>query len=132
MPDDAPLSVDTLYLSTGEAPFVRLVAAFYQQIPQDPLLGPMYPADDLAGAEQRLLDFLVFRCGGPARYLETRGHPKLRIRHAPFAVSPQARDHWLRLMANAFDTADWPVPQRRCLEDFLASVADFLINRPAG
>jgi hemoglobin len=75
-----------LYTMIGEEGFARLVRAFYAQIPDDDLLGPMYPADDLTGAEQRLKDFLVGRFGGPARYIEQRGHPRLRQRHAPFAI----------------------------------------------
>ena len=67
----------------GQDGFERLVGAFYRQIPDDDVLGPIYPAHDLAGAEQRLRDFLIFRFGGPAVYLEQRGHPRLRIRHAP-------------------------------------------------
>ena len=73
-----------LYSLVGEKGFERLVAAFYRQVPSDPILGPMYPADDLDGAEQRLRDFLVGRFGGPPRYIEQRGHPRLRMRHMPF------------------------------------------------
>ena len=74
------------------------IAAFYRQVPGDPILGPMYPAHDLAGAETRLRDFLVGRFGGPQRYIEQRGHPRLRLRHAPFPIDPAARDRWLELM----------------------------------
>ena len=64
-----------IYDAIGEEGFERLVALFYRQVPTDPILGPMYPKDDLAGAEQRLRDFLVGRFGGPPRYMEQRGHP---------------------------------------------------------
>src|SRR5215210_5119907 len=92
----------------GEAGFERLVAAFYRQVPGDDVLGPMYPADDLAGAEQRLRDFLIGRFGGPQRYIEQRGHPRLRQRHMPFAVNPRARDRWLQLMTRALDETKVP------------------------
>src|SRR5271156_4589844 len=75
-----------IYTVIGHDGFERLVAAFYRQVPEDDVLGPLYPAHDLAGARERLRDFLIFRFGGPSTYLETRGHPRLRIRHAPFAI----------------------------------------------
>src|SRR6201991_1223769 len=90
-----------VYAAVGEDGFHRLVAAFYRQVPEDDLLGPMYPADDLAGAEQRLRDFLVGRFGGPQRYVEQRGHPRLRMRHAPFPITPGARDRWITLRPRA-------------------------------
>src|SRR3978361_5175 len=71
-----------IFVLIGEEGFRQLVAAFYRQVPADDILGPMYPADDLAGAEQRLRDFLVGRFGGPSRYLEQRGPPRLRVAHA--------------------------------------------------
>ena len=82
----------------GEDGFARLVRAFYAQVPADDVLGPMYPRDDLEGAEQRLRDFLVGRFGGPPRYIEQRGHPRLRMRHMPFTVDERARDRWVLLM----------------------------------
>ena len=81
-----------VYQLIGEDGFIRLIAAFYRQIPNDDVLGPLYPAHDFAGAEKRLRDFLIFRFGGPARYIEDRGHPRLRMRHAPFPVGQMARD----------------------------------------
>ncbi len=79
-----------IYAQIGEEGFARLVTAFYKQVPADDILGPMYPADDLPGAEERLRDFLVGRFGGPQRYIESRGHPRLRMRHMPFKLD-QAR-----------------------------------------
>lgn len=70
--------------------------AFYAQVPTDDILGPMYPPEDLAGAEERLRDFLVGRFGEPPRYIEQRGHPRLRMRHAPFKLDQRARDCWLQ------------------------------------
>src|ERR1051325_10401176 len=86
-----------IYAAIGEDGFRRLVAAFYKQVPGDEILAPMYPPEDLAGAEQRLRDFLVGRFGGPQRYIEQRGHPRLRMRHMPFAVNPAARQRWMQL-----------------------------------
>jgi len=121
-----------VYSVIGEAGFERLVAAFYRQVPDDDILGPMYPPDDMAGAEQRLRDFLVGRFGGPPRYMEQRGHPRLRMRHAPFAIDGQARDRWLLLMNNALDEVAF-VPQVDALmREFFAQVATMLINRAEG
>ena len=75
-----------VYGVIGEAGFAGIVAAFYARVPGDDILGPMYPHDDLAGSEERLRDFLVGRFGGPNRYAERRGHPRLRARHAPFPI----------------------------------------------
>jgi hypothetical protein len=76
-----------VYSMVGTEGFTRLVAAFYRQVPQDDLLGPMYPATDLPGAERRLRDFLIGRFGGPQTYIEQRGHPRLRARHSPFHIN---------------------------------------------
>lgn len=119
-----------LYDAIGEDGFARLVAAFYAQIPTDDLLGPMYPADDLPGAEQRLRDFLIGRFGGPPRYIERRGHPRLRMRHAPYAINAAARDRWLTLMDNAFTTATLPPEAEAILRPFFLQVANFMINQP--
>jgi hemoglobin len=119
-----------IYRAVGEEGFHRLVAAFYRQVPGDDILGPMYPADDLAGAEQRLRDFLVGRFGGPPRYMEQRGHPRLRMRHMPFAVNSAARDRWLALMTRALDDARFPPDADAVLRDFFAAVATMMINRP--
>lgn len=114
----------------GEDGFHRLVSAFYRQVPQDPVLGPMYPPEDLAGAEQRLGDFLIYRFGGPARYIEERGHPRLRMRHAPFPVTQAARDRWMLLMNNALAEAALPIEAESTLREFLDAMATFMINHP--
>ena len=118
-----------VYLLVGEEGFARLVAAFYRRVPHDDILGPMYPAHDLAGSEQRLRDFLVGRLGGPPRYIELRGHPRLRARHAPFQIDQAARDRWLALMNAALDEAALPAEAEQFLRPFLAEMATFLINR---
>ena len=119
-----------LYAAIGEDSFARVVAAFYRQVPGDDLLGPMYPPHDLDGAERRLRDFLVGRFGGPMRYVAERGHPRLRMRHAPFAITPAARDRWMALMSRALDEAALPADADALLREFLAAVATQMINRP--
>lgn len=121
-----------IYAAIGEAGFERLVAEFYKQVPGDEVLGPMYPAQDLQGAEQRLRDFLIYRFGGPARYIEQRGHPRLRMRHAPFPIGEQARDRWVALMFRALDRAMLPAEAQGLLREFFASTATFLMNRAEG
>jgi hemoglobin len=118
-----------IYSLIGEAGFARLIAAFYRQIPGDDILGPMYPADDLAGAEERLRGFLVFRFGGPRDYLEKRGHPRLRMRHQPFPIGQAARDRWVQLMNRALSETGLPGEAEVILRDFFESTATFLINR---
>ena len=119
-----------LYAAIGEDGFRRLIGAFYRQIPGDLILGPMYPAQDLAGAESRLCDFLVGRFGGPPRYVEQRGHPRLRMRHAPFPINPAARERWLELMDAAIDQAQLPDDAAAFLRDFFGAVATMLVNQP--
>lgn len=113
----------------GEEGFERLVRAFYAQVPGDGILGPMYPAGDIAGAERRLRDFLVFRFGGPLRYIEQRGHPRLRMRHASFHINSAASDRWLELMNRALTQAQLPAGAEQTLRAFFESTAEFLINR---
>ena len=118
-----------VYAIIGDAGFERLVAAFYRQVPDDDLLGPLYPADDFQGAEQRLRDFLIYRFGGPVTYIEQRGHPRLRMRHAAFPIGESVRDRWLQLMERALDRAMLPQEVQALLRSFFASTATFLINR---
>jgi len=81
--------------------FNRLVDRFYDGVIADPVLAPLYPADDLDGARERLRMFLVQFWGGPQTYSEQRGHPRLRMRHAPYVIGEAEREAWFRLMANA-------------------------------
>jgi len=117
-----------IFQAIGEDGFARLVAAFYRQVPGDGILGPMYPADDLEGAEQRLRDFLVGRFGGPSRYIEQRGHPRLRMRHAPFIINAEARDRWVELMSRALDEAQLPREVDLALRPFFEGVATMMMN----
>lgn len=123
------LTEEQVYARIGEEGFARLVRAFYQQVPEDDILGPMYPPEDLPGAEVRLRDFLVGRFGGPPRYVEQRGHPRLRMRHMPFAIDQRARDRWMTLMERALADARLPDDVTALMREFLAQVATFMVNR---
>jgi hemoglobin len=118
-----------IYTAIGEDGFRRLVAAFYRQIPEDDILGPIYPRDDLAGAEERLRGFLIFRFGGPETYIEQRGHPRLRMRHAPFPVDAAARNRWMELMNRALDEVQFPPEVHAILEGYFESTATAMMNR---
>jgi hemoglobin len=113
----------------GEEGFTKLVGAFYRQVPQDDILGAMYPAHDLAGAEQRLRDFLIYRFGGPERYIVERGHPRLRGRHMPFRIDRAARDRWMQLMNNAFAEAALPIEAEQLIRMFFEQMSTFMINQ---
>ena len=102
---------------------------FYRQVPLDDVLAPMYPKEDLKGSEARLRDFLLYRFGGPQHYIEKRGHPRLRMRHAPFPIDQRARDRWISLMDNAVAAAAPPPQVHAILKEFFRNVATFLINR---
>ncbi len=115
----------------GEEGVHRLVAGFYARVRADALLAPLYPEQDWEGAERRLRDFLVYRFGGPPRYLEHRGHPRLRMRHAPFAIDRAARDRWMQLMAASLAESGLAADDCARIEAFLGDVATFLINRDA-
>ena len=123
------MDIEDIYARIGEEGFTRLVRGFYAQVPGDDILGPMYPEHDLAGSESRLRDFFIGRCGGPPRYVEQRGHPRLRMRHAPFAINQAARDRWMHLMGKALDEAQLPAEVTPLLREFLDGVATFMINR---
>ena len=109
--------------------FHRLTAAFYRRVKTDDLIGPMYPPEDLAGAEQRLGDFLCFRLLGDQKYIEERGHPRLRMRHAPFSIGIAERDRWLSLMEAAIKETGVPELSAVVLRALFRQVADFMRNR---
>ncbi len=121
--------VARIYEIIGADGIARVTAAFYQRVSLDEVLRPMYPDVDLSGAETRLRDFLTFRFGGPQHYIAQRGHPRLRIRHAPFPVDQRARDRWVALMDQALEEAAIPAPVVTALRAFFQDVATFLINR---
>ena len=119
-----------LYDLIGEDGFTGLVAAFYRRIPSDDILGPLYRDRDLSGAEERLRSFLIMRFGGPQHYLQRRGHPRLRMRHAPFPVTWAARDRWIELMEAALAETKLPARAESMLRKFFHDAGTFLINRP--
>lgn len=119
----------SIYERIGEEGFETLVRGFYARVPQDDVLGPMYPDQDWAGAEERLRDFLVGRFGGPPRYVMRRGHPRLRMRHFPFPIDAAAAERWLELMGASMDEAELPDEVDTFLRSFFHDVAHFLVNR---
>ncbi|MEN3539289.1 globin [Microbispora sp. ZYX-F-249] len=112
----------------GEETFQRLVHRFYQGVADDPLLRPMYPEEDLTGAEERLRLFLMQYWGGPRTYSEQRGHPRLRMRHVPFVVDDAARDAWLRHMGEAVRSLELPAELEKQLWDYLVYAAHSMVN----
>ena len=124
---DEPLIVQQV----DEAAFTRLAAAFYRRMKEDDLIGPMYPPDDWAGAEERVAGFLRFRFHGNMGYIETSGHPRLRGRHLPFAIGEPERDRWLELMKASMEETAIPAAAAGSLFAFFAQVADFMRNEPA-
>ena len=113
----------------GHATFVRLVARFYAGVRTDPVLAPLYPQDDWDGAEARLRGFLQQYWGGPTTYSQERGHPRLRMRHAPFAIGPVERDAWLSHMRDAVDSLDLTPEQDAQLWGYLEMAAFSMQNR---
>ena len=113
----------------GHATFTKLVARFYAGVRTDPLLAPLYPRDDWDGAEARLRGFLEQYWGGPTTYSQERGHPRLRMRHAPFAIAEAQRDAWLAHMRDAVDSLDLSPEQDAQLWGYLEMAAFSMQNR---
>jgi hemoglobin len=114
----------------GEETFTRLVRRFYQEVAADPVLRPVYPAEDLGPAEEHLRLFLIQYWGGPPLYNELRGHPRLRMRHVRFHIGETERDLWLRHMRTALDELALPGPLEDQLWDYLVMAAHSLVNVP--
>ncbi|GHH75313.1 globin [Promicromonospora soli] len=112
----------------GHDTFVRLVDAFYDGVADDPVLRPMYPEEDLGPAKERLTMFLEQYWGGPTTYSAQRGHPRLRMRHVPFKVNPDARDRWLAHMRTAVDSLGLAPIHESQLWDYLERAAFSMIN----
>ncbi len=112
----------------GEPAFRRLVEVFYEGVAADPLLRPLYPEEDLGPAADRLRMFLEQYWGGPRTYSDQRGHPRLRLRHAPFTIGPAERDAWLVHMRAAVDALDLPPEREQALWDYFEHAANFMIN----
>ncbi|MGX7679142.1 globin [Jatrophihabitans sp. DSM 45814] len=112
----------------GAETFRLLVERFYAGVALDPLLRPLYPEEDLGPAADRLTLFLIQYWGGPGTYSETRGHPRLRMRHAPFVIGEAERDAWLRHMRAALVSLDLPAPVSERIWDYLVMAADAMRN----
>ncbi|MES2995582.1 MAG: globin [Verrucomicrobiota bacterium] len=112
----------------GADGIAELTAAFYRRVKTDDLLGPMYPPDDWEGSETRLREFLQFRLLGAPAYMENRGHPRLRMRHAPFAIGAAESTRWVELMESAMEECQTSPAASAALLPFFAQVADFLKN----
>lgn len=113
----------------GDVAFRRLVDAFYIRVEQDPVLRPLFPSDLTEGKEYQFL-FLTQYWGGPARYAEQRGHPRLRMRHFPFAIGQKERDAWVGHMVAAIDEVGIPEPARSQMIEYFDRVGTFMINKP--
>jgi hemoglobin len=122
-------SPQNFYAEVGGAPvFEKLVRRFYEQVAEDEVLRPIYPEEDLGPAEERLRMFLEQYWGGPRTYSEQRGHPRLRMRHAPFTIGPIERDAWLRCMRVAVDDAGLDDAHRDQLWEYLTYAAASMVN----
>jgi hemoglobin len=120
----------TLYDAAGGMPFFEaLIDRFYDGVERDPTLAPLYPADDLPGARHRLTLFFAQYWGGPRTYDAERGHPRLRMRHMPFAIGPAERDAWLRLMHASIDASDAPADVATRLRAYVDMAAEAMRNR---
>tara|TARA_Y100001934_G_C12207983_1_gene704580 strand:+ start:449 stop:820 length:372 start_codon:yes stop_codon:yes gene_type:complete len=120
--------MNEVHQQIGEEGLNNLVSAFYKRVKEDGLLSPMYPNDDWEGAQERLADFLIYRCGGSQKYIEERGHPRLRMRHMPFHIGTAERDRWLKLMGEAMDETGVKPPASELLSEFFVQTADFMRN----
>ncbi len=129
LPDDDQAPSTSRYDAMGgHAFFTRLVHNFYLGVAADPALRAIYPEDDLGPAEQRFRMFLEQYWGGPTTYSERRGHPRLRMRHAPFKVTPTAKDSWLRAMRAALDQESLAPDLEQQLWDYFEHAAQFMVN----
>ena len=115
-------------LAGGEPAFRALVARFYTRVAEDPVLRPVYPEEDLSGATERLTLFLIQYFGGPSTYSERRGHPRLRLRHHPFAIGQAERDAWLLNMTEAVESLDLAPAVRKALLDYFEVASTAMIN----
>ena len=128
-PFSQPGYTDNFYDAVGgHETFVKLIDVFYDGVATDPLLRAMYPEEDLGPAKRRFLMFLEQYWGGPTTYGEERGHPRLRMRHAPFPVTLDMRDRWMRHMLAAMDTLDLPEAQAEQMRDYFMRAAHMLVN----
>jgi hemoglobin len=120
----------SLYSAVGGMPFFEaLVGRFYAAVADDPTLRPLYPEADLGPAQRRLTLFLAQYWGGPTTYDQERGHPRLRMRHAPFAIGSPQRDRWLLHMRASIDASGADIGVRGRLHDYMTMAAEAMRNR---
>lgn len=112
----------------GERTFTLIVDRFYAAVVEDPILRPLYPDEDLPEAPRRLRMFLEQYWGGPTTYHEERGHPRLRMRHVPFAIGLKERDAWLHHMTAAIQSVGLGPAQERTLLDYVTMAAHSMVN----
>ena len=112
----------------GEPAFRELVGRFYARVATDPVLRAVYPEEDLSGATERLTLFLIQYWGGPGTYSEQRGHPRLRMRHQPFAIGRRERDAWLAQMTAAVDSMELAPAVRKAMLDYFDAASTAMIN----
>jgi hemoglobin len=125
------LNTSVYELAGGEKTFRLLVERFYLRVAADPVLRSVYPEEDLSGATERLTLFLIQYWGGPSTYSKSRGHPRLRLRHQPFAIGRLERDAWLSHMTVAVESLDLAPNVRKALLDYFETASTAMINRPA-
>jgi hemoglobin len=129
--DDTPAAAPTANVfeaAGGEPAFRDLVGRFYARVPTDPVLRAVYPEEDLSGATERLTLFLIQYWGGPSTYSQKRGHPRLRLRHQPFAIGRRERDAWLAQMTAAVDSMEFAPAVRKALLDYFDAASTAMIN----
>lgn len=112
----------------GHATFHKLTTVFYEGVATDPVLKPMYPEDDMEGARERLQLFLEQYWGGPTTYSDTRGHPRLRMRHMPFHINPVARERWLAHMTDAVNAVNLSPLHHEEMMDYVTRAATAMVN----
>ncbi|MBZ0316386.1 MAG: globin [Anaerolineae bacterium] len=124
----AEITLGQVYDIIGSVGFEKLVAGFYRRVTTDDVLRPMYPEDDLEPARRRLQLFLEQFFGGPTTYSQERGHPRLRMRHAPFKIDQAARNRWVELMTAALDEVGFDPEVAAVMRNYFENGASFLIN----
>ncbi|MCC6975425.1 MAG: globin [Anaerolineae bacterium] len=122
----------SVYELLGGEQIESLIAAFYRRVQGDPLLRPLYPDADMEGAERRLRLFVIQYFGGPSTYVEERGHPRLRMRHAPFVIGKAERDAWMAAMLASMSEVGIPEPAYSVMREYFENAASFMINQPFG
>lgn len=123
------MNEEEVFAELGEEGIGRMVQFFYKRVKIDDLIGPMYPEGQWEQSEWRLREFLNFRLGGVKRYIEERGHPRLKARHIPFSIGFAERDRWIKLMGEAMEEAEVSESAQALLKPLFAFIADNMRNR---